>query len=64
MRRRLTEQQPYRCHQCGWREWRPLMLPPANPDVQPEDLRTGRQPKPVTGSDLDPLDPLDPKSPS
>jgi hypothetical protein len=61
VRRRLTEQQPYRCHQCGWREWRRIELAPANPDVRPDDLRTGRQPKPVNGSELDPLDPKSPE---
>jgi hypothetical protein len=60
VRRRLTERQPYRCHDCGWREWRAIELTPPNPDIHPDDLRTGRQPAPVTGNELDPLDPKSP----
>jgi hypothetical protein len=57
VRHRLTDRQPYRCHQCGWRQWRPIEILPAQPDVNPDDLRSGRQARPVAGGDLDPLDP-------
>jgi hypothetical protein len=57
LRQRLTDQQPYRCHECGWRKWRPIDFLTHSPDVRPDDLRTGRQPGPIAGGDLDPLDP-------
>ncbi|MEO8521571.1 MAG: hypothetical protein ABI603_09420 [Acidobacteriota bacterium] len=62
LRRRLSDQQPYRCHQCGWRKWRDVELHPHSPDVDPDDLRTGRTPQPVSANDLDLLDvpPTDP----
>ena len=56
LRHRLSEKQPYRCHTCNWRAWRPI-APSAFPDVQPDDLRTGRSPSPLVNDDLDPLDP-------
>ena len=55
-RQRLTEKQPYRCHECGWRKWRGVSVHPESPDVSPEDLRTGRVPQPVSPNDLDQLD--------
>ena len=57
VRHRLTDRQPYRCHQCGWRRWLAIEVAPREPDVHPDDLRTGRRPEPVAGGDLDPLDP-------
>ncbi len=56
LRRLLTDTQPYRCHQCGWRKWRRVELHPESPDVQPDDLRTGRTPGPVSQGDIDLLD--------
>jgi hypothetical protein len=56
LREMLTDMQPHRCHDCGWRKWRKLRVHPESPDVQPEDLRTGRVSEPVTSSDLDQLD--------
>jgi hypothetical protein len=58
LRQKLTERQPYRCHECGWRKWRDVEFLGANPDVHPEDLRTGRGPAPVTPTDVDQLDPV------
>jgi hypothetical protein len=58
----LSGKQPYRCHQCGWRRWRELTVLPENPDVHPDDLRTGRRSSPVSPSDLEELDPLTPES--
>lgn len=52
----ITDKQPYRCHQCGWRRWNEVRVLPESPDVHPEDLRTGRVPKPVSVNDLDQLD--------
>jgi hypothetical protein len=57
IRNRLTDKQPYRCHQCGWRAWRPIEVLPPDADVHPDDLRSGRSPAPVSSGDLDPLDP-------
>jgi hypothetical protein len=56
LRQVLTDKQPYRCHQCGWRQWRDVLMHPDNPDVRPEDLRTGRVSAPVSANDFDQLD--------
>ena len=56
LRHLLTDKQPYRCHECGWRRWSELRVHPERPDVHPEDLRTGRMPKPLTSTELDQLD--------
>jgi hypothetical protein len=56
-RQALTGRQPYRCHGCGWRRWREVVVHGDHPDAQPEDLRTGRTPMPVVAADLDELDP-------
>lgn len=56
LRQMMTDKQPYRCHQCGWRRWGAVQLGSDGPDVHPEDLRTGRAPRPVTPTDLDSLD--------
>ena len=56
VRNRLTDKQPYRCHACNWRGWREVQLHENNQDIRPDDLRTGRVPKPVTSTDLDQLD--------
>ena len=52
----MTDKQPYRCHQCGWRKWRDVLVHDETPDVHPEDLRTGRVPAPVSSKDFDQLD--------
>jgi hypothetical protein len=57
IRHRLTDKQPYRCHECGWRAWRAIEVTSPLADVQPDDLRTGQTPAPVSSGDLDPLDP-------
>jgi hypothetical protein len=57
IRSRLTDKQPFRCHQCSWRAWLPVDTTQPHADVQPDDLRTGRSPKLVSTQDLDPLDP-------
>jgi hypothetical protein len=56
LRQLMTDQQPYRCHQCGWRRWGAVQLGSEGPDVNPEDLRTGRPPHPVSPAELDQLD--------
>jgi hypothetical protein len=56
-RQLMTDKQPYRCHQCGWRKWREVYIHPDGPDVHPEDLRTGRPARPVLPSDLDSIEP-------
>jgi transposase-like protein len=57
LRQKLTDRQPYRCHECSWRRWREVEFLGRNPDVHPADLRTGRGPAPVSPSDVDQLDP-------
>jgi hypothetical protein len=56
-RQKLTDRQPYRCHECGWRRWREVEFLAANRDVKPEDLRSGQQAGPVATTDVDQLDP-------
>lgn len=58
LRQKITERQPYRCHECGWRRWRDVEFLAPNPDVGPDDLRTGRGPTPVSSADVDQLDPV------
>jgi hypothetical protein len=53
----LTDRQPYRCHECDWRKWREVEFLTANPDVKPEDLRSGQKNGPVAQTDVDQLDP-------
>ena len=52
----LTEKQPHRCHECGWRAWRTVHIANNTPDVSPDDLRTGLVMEPVSATDLDSLD--------
>ena len=60
LRQIVTDKQPYRCHQCGWRKWGAVQLGSDGPDVNPDDLRTGRAPRPVSTAELDQLDALTP----
>jgi hypothetical protein len=57
MRQKLTDRQPYRCHECNWRKWRDVEFHNADPDVRPEDLRTGRGVTPLSKTEVDRLDP-------
>jgi transposase-like protein len=57
LRQKMTERQPYRCHECGWRRWREVEFLSANPDVKPEDLRSGQRASPPSTTDVDQLDP-------
>jgi hypothetical protein len=57
LRQKMTDRQPYRCHECGWRKWREVEFLSANPDVRPDDLRTGRGVAPLSANDVDQLDP-------
>lgn len=57
LRQKLTERQPYRCHECSWRKWREVEFLSANPDVKPDDLRNGRQSGPLSTTEVDQLDP-------
>ena len=57
LRQKLTDRQPYRCHECGWRRWREVEFLSSTPDVRPDDLRTGHGPDPLAQSDVDQLDP-------
>ena len=56
-RQKLTDRQPYRCHECSWRKWREVEFLSANPDVKPDDLRSGQRPDPIPSTDVDQLDP-------
>ncbi len=58
LRQKLTERQPYRCHECDWRRWREVEFRGTSADVRPDDLRTGRGVSPVTQTDVDQLDPV------
>jgi hypothetical protein len=64
LRNRLTGKQPYRCHDCGSRKWQLMAFSLPNPDISPDDLRTGQRPAPVSIGDLDPLDPADREIPA
>jgi len=54
----MTDRQPYRCHECGWRKWRDVEFLSPSPDVKPEDLRSGQRSGPVAPGDVDRLDPV------
>jgi hypothetical protein len=56
LRQLMTEKQPYRCHQCGWRKWRDVRVHAVAADVHPADLRTGRVTPPVSPHEFDQLD--------
>jgi len=56
LRQKLTDRQPYRCHECGWRKWREVEFLAENPDVKPDDLRSGQQAG-LSSSDVDNIDP-------
>jgi hypothetical protein len=56
-RQKVTDRQPYRCHECSWRKWRDVEFLTNSPDVKPEDLRTGRGPGDIEETDVDQLDP-------
>jgi hypothetical protein len=58
LRQRLTDRQPYRCHECGWRRWREVEFIGHSPDVRPDDLRTGRGSAPLNPAEVDQLDPV------
>ena len=57
LRQKMTERQPYRCHECNWRQWRDVEFLSANADVRPDDLRSGHRVTPLTTTDVDELDP-------
>ena len=57
LRQKLTDRQPYRCHECNWRRWREVEFFKRDPDVKPEDLRSGRGIAKVSQTDVDQLDP-------
>jgi predicted Zn-ribbon and HTH transcriptional regulator len=57
LRQKMTDRQPYRCHECGWRKWREVEFLSASPDVKPDDLRSGQRSKPPTTTEVDTLDP-------
>jgi hypothetical protein len=61
IRQGVTGRQPYRCHECGWRRWGDVQMPADTPAVHPDDLRTGREPPPVSPKDLEELDPTNRK---
>lgn len=56
-RQSLTGKQPVRCHACGWRAWRKMVVHEEHAPVHPDDLRTGRTGTPVSAVDLERLDP-------
>jgi len=56
VRQTVTDKQPFRCHECGWRQWRELIVYEQAAPVQPDDLRTGRSGAPLSPRDLERLD--------
>jgi DNA-directed RNA polymerase subunit RPC12/RpoP len=58
LRQLFTEKRPYRCHNCGWREWAEVAvrIPPQR-DIDPRQLRRPHPERPLNGDDLDRLDP-------
>ena len=56
LRQKLTDRQPYRCHECSWRRWRDVEFMTVNPDVKPEDLRTSHGVAPLSATEVDQLD--------
>ena len=56
VRQNLTDKQPFRCHACGWRRWREVVVREEAAPVAPEDLRTGRAAAPLSSNDLEQLD--------
>jgi hypothetical protein len=56
-RQKLTDRQPYRCHECNWRKWREVEFLRDHPDVKPDDLRSGQRPDAIQSNDVDQLDP-------
>jgi hypothetical protein len=56
LRQNMTDKQPFRCHECGWRRWRELVVHEAAAPVIPDDLRTGRTGAPLSAQDLERLD--------
>jgi hypothetical protein len=60
VRSRITDKQPYRCHQCGWRQWLIIEIVTPHADVTPDDLRTGRRAQSIPATEFDPLDPTRP----
>jgi hypothetical protein len=56
LRQNLTDKQPFRCHECGWRRWREVVVHEDAAPVAPDDLRTGRTPAPLSSNDLEQLD--------
>jgi hypothetical protein len=57
LRQKVTDRQPYLCHECDWRKWREVEFLTANPDVKPEDLRSGHKTGPLSPTEVDRLDP-------
>ena len=57
LRQKVTDRQPYRCHECSWRQWRDVEFLSVNPDVKPEDLRTGQGVDDLSPTEVDRLDP-------
>lgn len=53
----FTEKRPYRCHECGWREWATIEINiPTAPDVEPASLGRPHADRPVAPDELDRLD--------
>src|SRR6476469_7626049 len=55
LRQKVTDRQPYRCHEFSWRRWRDVEFLTANPDVKPDDLRTHGGGDEVSQTDVDQL---------
>jgi hypothetical protein len=62
LRHSVTGLYPHRCHACGDRRWRELIVPVDGPDARPDDLRSGTPATSVSSSELERLDPLKPRT--
>jgi hypothetical protein len=57
LRQVTTGRQPYRCHECGWRKWGPIVVHAEGAsETRPDDLRSGPISGPVKPTELDKLD--------
>jgi DNA-directed RNA polymerase subunit RPC12/RpoP len=62
LRQTVTDKQPVRCHNCGWRRWRDVTVHEDHAPVRPDDLRTGRTSAAVSTTELEQLDSAAPRS--
>ena len=62
LRRTVTGLYPHRCHACGDRHWRELIVPVDGSDAPPNDLPKGTPATLETSSERERLGPLKPRT--